>query len=228
MPAQREQYELWIDEFLQPHYPELVPRLLEALEAFDAAMESGVLTDEQLAVIVECASSPRAPLGENVAALLGELASRFSSAAQVVRELAAYPNLHVRMNALVAISSTSPVELHDEVLRIALKDRNSKVKTLAADKIMQFGLDHLLPSLEEAVRRESDANTKSVLEYERDLLLYGYHLRFLDDGRVWMTCRLPGGGTTGTFVTTTDLQHRGAKAIARSLGGEVKGEQRTV
>jgi hypothetical protein len=86
---------------------------------------------KQLATIVECARSPRTPLGENIAALLGELAARFSTAEQSVREMAAHPKAHARINALVAISSTSPTKLHDEVLRIALKDRSSKVRTLA-------------------------------------------------------------------------------------------------
>jgi hypothetical protein len=224
VPTQRQQYERWIDEFLQPHHPELVPQLLEALEAFDAAIESGVLTDEQLATIVECARSPRTPLGENIAALLGELAARFSAAEQAVREMAAHPKAHARINALVAISSTSPTKLHDQVLRIALKDRSSKVRTLAADKIMQFGLEHLLPDVESAIARENAAKIREELEFSRDLLRDGYRLRTHDDGRVWMSCRLPGGGVTSTFVGAEDLQARGAKAIARSLGAEVRGQ----
>lgn len=224
MPTQREQYEPWIDEFFASHYPELIPQLRAALEAFDAAIKSGVLTDEQLTTIVESACSPRTPLGENVAALLGELAARFSAAEQAVREMVANPKVHARINALVAISSASPTKLHKDVLRMALKDRSSKVRTLAADKIMQFGLNHLMPDVEDAIGRESDAKTREVLERERDLLRDGYHLRSYDEGRVWMSCRLPGGGTTSTFISADDLLQRGAKAIAKSLGAEVKGE----
>lgn len=221
MPANREVYDQWIRNYLAPRYPELVPQLEKALRAFDAASERGHLTDDELACLLECARSRRTPLGENAAALLGELSARLAPAAQAVREMAADAKVHVRVNALVAIDSAGPSALHDDVLRIALKDRSSRVRTLAADKVMLMGLRHLLPDLDRAIEREADQTTKHELEYERDLLRDGYHLRACDDGRFWLTCRLSGGGgTTGAFVSAEDLSQKGVKILARSLGGE--------
>lgn len=215
-------YDRWFKDYLEPRYPELVPQLEKARKAFDTALESGSLTHDQLASIVEGARSSRTPLGENAAAWLGELSARFAAAAQAVREMAVHAKVHVRVNALVAISSARASELHDEVIRIALKDRSSRVRTLAADKIMLFGLRHLLSDLEQAIQREADGKTKDELQFERDLLRDGYHLRWYEDGRAWMTCRLPGGGgTTGAFVSAQDLRDKGAKRVAKNLGGEV-------
>jgi hypothetical protein len=220
--ANREVYDQWIRNYLAPRYPELLPQLEKALKAFDAAIERGHLTHEELGCLVECTRSPRRPLGENAAALLGDLSGRFSPAAEAVREMAADAKVHVRVNALVALDSAAPSTLHDDVFRIALKDRSSRVRTLAADKLMLMGLRHLLSDLEQAIQHELDQTTKHQLEYERDLLRDGYHLRSYDDGRFWLTCRLSGGGgTTGAFVTAEDLSEKGAQVLARSLGGEV-------
>jgi hypothetical protein len=222
MPPRLEQYERWIGDYLNPRYPALVAPLLEALEAFDAAMESGVLTDEQLRLVVDCAQSPRTPLGENIATLLGELAERFTAAELAVREMAVHTKVHVRVNALVAISSSTPAKLHTDVLRIALKDRSSRVRTLAADKIMQFRLDHLLPDLEEVIARENVTKIREELEFSRDLLRDGYHVRPFDDAHVWLSFRMPaGGGTKSVSVSADDLREKGAKAIAKSIGAEV-------
>jgi len=144
MLSQRQYYEQWIRDYLAPRYPELVCEMSMALRAFDAALSSGVLTDGQLKTLVESAHSERKSLGENAAALLGELIPRFPEAQRAVREMIKHPKSHVRINALVAISSTEPTMLHRDLLRMSLKDRSSKVRLLAADKIMQFGLGDLL------------------------------------------------------------------------------------
>jgi hypothetical protein len=221
MQFQREHYESWIRDFLKPRYPELVPDFKKALEDFETTITSGVLAPERLQTILECARNRRTPLGENVAALLGELAVRFASAQQVIREMSHDAKAHVRINALVALNTSSPTELHDEVLRPALKDRSSKLRRLAADKIMQFGLRHLIPDVEEAVAREADPRTRDCLARERDLLRKGFYSRRQDDGRIWLSCRLPGGSLTSVFVSAEDVRRKGLKAIAKELGAEV-------
>lgn len=195
--------------------------LSKALEEFDVAMKSGVLTEEQLETIVTCARSPRKPLGENVAGLLGELAARFPTAARTMRDMAVAPKVHVRMNALAALNPTHPRKFLEEILRLFLRDRSSKIRMLAADKIMQFGFDELATDLEEAIAREVSAENKEVLERQRDLLCDGYHLR-ISNGQIWMSCRLLGGGIKGAFISPEDVRAKGAKAIAKSLGAEVR------
>ena len=223
MTFQRAQYRDWIEQFLEPHYPELVAPFLAALEAFEAAIEAGALNDAALETIVECARSSRMPLGENAATLLGQLVARFPAAEHAVRGMAVHPKVHVRVNALVALSSTPPASLHDEVLRMALRDRSSKIRALAADKIMQFELDHLLPELDAATASENVPKTREELEYARDLLRDGYRVRPLEDGRAWLSCRMPDGALMSSVVDAKDLQAKGAKAIARSLGAKVRG-----
>lgn len=219
MLSQRQYYEQWIRDYLAPRYPELVREMSIALRAFDAALSSGVLTGGQLKTLVECAHSPRQPLGENTAALLGELIPRFPEAERAVREMIKHSKSHVRINALVAISSTEPTTLHCDLLRMSLKDRSSKVRLLAADKIMQFGLGDLLADLEAAIEHERTPGTRAKLERELDLLRDGYHLHYRDPQTIWLTCRLPSGNTKGAIVTDEDLRIKGAKAIAGEMVG---------
>lgn len=196
--------------------------MLRALTAFDAAMQSDVLADEELRIVVDCAHSPRTPLGENTAILLGELAERFASAKAAVLEMAVHPKVHVRVNSLVAISSARPTGLHGDVLRIALKDRSSRMRLLAADKVMQFRLRALLPHLEQAIAHEGVEKIRQELEVSRDLLRDGYHVRRCDGAHAWLTYRMPAGtGTTSISVSADDLRNKGGKAIAESLGAEV-------
>jgi len=217
MLSQRQYYEQRVRDYLAPRYPELIREMSMALRAFDAALSSGVLTRSQLKTLVESAHSQRQPLGENTAALLGELAPRFPEAARAVREMIKHSKSHVRMNALVAISSTEPTTLHRDLLRVSLKDRSSKVRLLAADKIMQFGLGEILADLETAIERERTPGTRAKLERERDLLRDGYHLHYRDPNTVWITCRLLSGSTRGAMITGEDLRTKGAKAIAGEL-----------
>jgi len=184
---------------LEPRYPELVAPYRAAERIRDAALDSGVLHEGDLAAILESAKSSRTPLGENVAAMLGELADRFDAARASIRQLAQDSKVHVRVNALVALHSHSLSQLHQQILASALRDRSARVRGLAADKIMSFGLRPLLPALEDAIARESKPDLRAVMEWERDLLRDGFRTEGKEDGTVWVTCRRPGGTTSRSF-----------------------------
>ncbi len=155
--------------------------------------------------------------------LLGELAAKFPQARHLIEEASQDAKLHVRVNALVALSAMDPGELHDAVLRRALNDRSSRLRLLAADKIAGLALKKLLPDLAQAILRERDQDARRSLERERDLLRDGFHARSQQDGRVWVTCRLPDGSLRGRFFSNDDVESKGLEAIARSLAAEAFG-----
>jgi hypothetical protein len=206
----------WIKEYLEPRYPDLVAPYRAAERIRDAALDSGVLPEGNLAIVLESAMSSRTPLGENVAAMLGELADRFDAARSSIRRMAQDSKVHVRINALVALHSHALSQLHQEVLAQALRDRSGKVRGLAADKIMSLGLRPLLPALEEAIARETKQDLRGVLERERDLLRDGFRTEGKDDGTVWVTCR-GSGGTTSRSFPLGEMETTGRKWIKEML-----------
>lgn len=221
MAYQRERYEQWIRDFLERRHPELVSRFREILDAFESTVASGTILQQQLATISDGVRSRSRPLAENAAILLGELAARFPQARELIKGLSRDPSLQVRVNALIALGVVAPGELHEEVLRGALRDRSPKLRTLAADKIVQLGMKSLLSDLEQAAAEEADPKTRESLECERDLLRDGFCARRQNDNRTWITCRLPDGSLKSSFVDSGDVERIGLRAIAESLGATV-------
>jgi hypothetical protein len=118
----------------------------------------------------------------------------------------------VRINALVALHFQGKSALHDEILAAALRDRSAKIRALAADKIMSFGLRNLLPALEEAIAREAKPELRATLECGRDLLRDGFHIDNCGDGSVRVTCRT-GAGVISRSFSKLDMETNGRKWI---------------
>ena len=130
----------WVRDYLKPRYPEPVTAYLEALRIFRSSKKRGVVTVQNLNKLVGHASSPRTPLGENAAAMLGELYELDKSVAGGIRKLAAGRQVHERLNALVALDSCATDSLHSELFAQALSDRSARVRELATDKIWLRGM----------------------------------------------------------------------------------------
>jgi hypothetical protein len=113
---------------------------VEAVRAFDAALESGTLASAQLDAILRCTGIRSTLISECASGLLGELAAQFPAARGALTAMCSAPKFHVRVNALVALHSVPSFELREVVLRTALSDRSARVRTLAADLVMNFGL----------------------------------------------------------------------------------------
>ena len=207
--------EAWIRDFLQPRYPELVAPYRKAEELCEVAKQTGLLPPDAIATLLVSARSVRTPVGESVSGMIGELADRFDAARDAIRQMAGDTKVHVRVNALVALESHSLSQLHRDVLASALRDRSARVRSLAADKIMCFGLSDLLPDLEAAIGRETKAEVQATLKWGRDLLLDGYRIEEKDDGRAWVTCRT-GAGVVSTSFSIEEMETRGREWIAQN------------
>jgi hypothetical protein len=211
--------ESWVREYLEPRYPELVAPYREAESIRDDAIESGVLPEDALSLLLVSARSSRTPLGENASAMLGQLADRFASARQTIRQMSGDKKAHVRVNALVALHTHAISDLHEEILSAAVRDRSAKIRALAADKIMTFGLRALLPQLEEAIAAEAKPELRAPLEWERDLLRDGFQVKDNGDGSVRVTCRR-GGGVASTSFAVSEMETKGRKWIEENAASD--------
>ncbi len=189
----------WVNTYLRSRYPELVPLYAEACSIAAEAKASACLTAPQARRLSELAASSRAPLGENVAGLLGELAAAIPEAQDAIAALAGARQVHGRINALVAIESFPVGRLHVRLIGMLLRDRSRRVRRLAADKAMGFGMKELLPELIQAVQAETNLQLRDELEAQVALLRDGYRVRALDDGSVWVTCRKDRGLVSRRF-----------------------------
>jgi hypothetical protein len=162
-------------------------------------------------------------LSEYAAGLLGRLARRFQVAKDSIQRLSVDRRLRARVNALVALESFEVCDLHEAIARVALEDRSTKVRNLAADKIRGWNLRQLLPDLERAIAREPKLELRTTLEKQRDLLRDGYSLKHDADGSVWITYQQATGGLIGRWVPAEEFRSKGAAAIAKELGVHLSG-----
>jgi hypothetical protein len=206
----------WVDTYLKPRYPELVPLYTEACSIASEARASGRLTAPRARRLIELASSARTPLGENVAGMLGELAAAMPEAQDAIAALAEARQVHGRINALVAIESFPVGPRHHRLIGMLLRDRSRRVRGLAADKAVSFGLKELLPELNQAVEAETNPELRDELEGQVALLRDGYRVRARDDGSMWVTCR-KGRGVVSRFFSLGQFESEGRRWIAEQL-----------
>jgi hypothetical protein len=163
----------WVREYLQPRYPELVDHYLEASRLFRESKKGGAVSTRALNRLATLATSPRTPLGENVASMLGELYDLDKNVAAGIRRLAAGREMHERINALVALDSCGTDHLHVELFSAALSDRSARVRTLAAGKIVNRGIRELFGEIKGAYLRETKPGPQAELAYYVEAIARG-------------------------------------------------------
>src|SRR6187402_2146126 len=97
----------WLDTYLRPRFPELAAAYLEARQISHEVEIRRSITAAHAVRLVELASKSQTSLSENVAAMIGKMASTVPAAHDMVRSLARGRTLHARVNALVALAYLS-------------------------------------------------------------------------------------------------------------------------
>ncbi len=208
--------EKWIQEYLVPKRPELADDFVEARRICLRVEESRVLEKGDHDRLLALSRSSHAPLGENVASMIGELYAKVPALGTIIRALAGGLRMHERINALVALSSHPATELHSELLSGLLKDKSAKVRTLAADKIIEHGLTGLGAELGAAIVRELKPAIVEAFREGLDHLYHGFHVRQTGE-EIWVTCRRPGMGSVSRLFASADYETEGAAWIRGML-----------
>jgi hypothetical protein len=206
----------WVREYLAPRHPDLVGAYLEACSIYESGKTSGSLDEADAERLLAYARSSRAPLGENAATMLGELCAGRSALGAAIRSLATSRRVHERVNALVALHSCPPTELHVELLAFLLRDKSARVRTLAAEKIVHHRIEQLANALEEAAARETNVAVANQLRAELDYLHQGFHAR-REGEIIWVTCRPPSGASVSKLFTLKEYQTAGSAWISNLL-----------
>lgn len=165
MTTTREDYASWLDKYLRPRYPELECALLAAIDAFDQAKVAPSFTRPLIQPLIDAARSPRIPLYENATELLRNLAVVHPAAQDAVIEMAGDAQAHVRFNAILCVSTTSPGRFGVGIVQRGLLDRSARVREKAADWASRCKMHELLPDLRRMLSAEPHPGTRACIEY---------------------------------------------------------------
>lgn len=220
MKTERERFEPWLQSYLRPRYPELEEPILRAIDAFDAIQETGRITPDRLAPIIDAVQSPRTPLSENASNLLSRLTGHYSEACNALQVLSHHSQSHVRFNAIISTGNSTPCPLALQIVREGLRDKSSRVRTKAADWILRRRFRECISDLEAALALEKHAETRETIDCGLRLLRDGYILGDERGGRVSVWVLLPDDSqcsSKGGFIDQSELAKRGIDVIVQEL-----------
>ncbi len=209
-------YESWIENYLKPRYPELVPILKEALDAYENIESNKSINEADLMKIVEVASSHRGPLYESVTTLLGELSTKYAEACEAIDKMFHSSKAQIRFNALLSLNQNTPNDLCLKIISKGLLDKSTKVKIKAADWAERLNLVEVVPFLESALSSESNEKVKCNFDFSLRLLRDGYILRETDENIFTLSVRHE--NSLGVRrVTKSELDTKGLEALIEEM-----------
>lgn len=190
--------------------------MLGVADAYDAAMQSGTLSAEQLQRVVEGASSSRALLWDNSTDLLKKLSGRWPAAADAIAAMFRSRKAHVRFAALCSLGSQTPVAITDALLAAGLCDKSSRVRWKAVDHADRLERRNLVPEITAALASESDDKTRRSMELDLRMLRDGHWVRPHSPGWSSVTARRHNGIASRT-VSDDELRSKGLERILAEL-----------
>lgn len=207
----------FLADYVRPFHPELEAPLLDALSSLDSGVSPSVAV---LNSVVEAASSTNTSVSEIGAEILGELAERDSNALNAVQQMAKSKKLLVRHNALMCLTSKTPIEPCLALIRNALLDKSTKVRGKAADWAGRLRLKAVLSDLANAELAERDQKTRAIISNELRLLRDGYLVEPAGEDATFVTVRAA-SGQISQIVPNRIIERRGIDVIATELSGPV-------
>lgn len=213
MGTQRERFETWFPKRRGSREPRFEAALLDVADAYDAIEASEDLAPKHLKVIVDAASHQRALLWENATELLGKLSERWRLAAEAIEQMFASRQSHVRFNALCSLTSKTPCDTVDRLLRAGLADKSSRVRWKAAQQAGRFGKTELVPELESAMAAETKEKARAQISLELCLLRDGHIVEPAPDSGCYVTVRVKRGIRTG-YISDGEMKAKGIERIA--------------
>lgn len=213
---QHERYAAWFERRRGPRDARDEADLLAVADAYDAAIQSGTLSAEQLQRVVEGASSSRALLWNNATDLLMRLSGRWPAAADAIAAMFGSRQAQVRFAALCSLGRETPAAVTDALLKAGLRDKSSRVRWKAVDRANQFERRNLLPEITAALAAESDEKVRRSMELDLRMLRDGHWVRADAPGWSSVTARLRNGIASRT-VSDDEFRAKGLEAILAEL-----------
>ena len=191
--------------------------ILEFAAAIDEAIETGTLTDQQLACVVRAVRCPTISVWGSATELLMSLSGKFPAASQALEELSRDRKSQVRFAALCALGPKTPSKVTDEMIRRGLQDKSFRVRWKAAEQANYLLRRDLVPEMEAALAAETHETALGDIELSLRMLRDGHWLEKEQDGSWQLTVRLPRGGITCRGVSADELRTAGLPALVEQM-----------
>jgi hypothetical protein len=171
-----EKTESWIEDYLVPNHPELVPPFRSAFEGYKAIKSTNDIDEDSLDAIVKTVSCESRVLSNNSIQFLIHLVSKYDEAQLAVKKMLKDSKMHTRLSSLRALSQNTPRDFSIEILSRGLKDRSDQVRKLASYKARELNIQELIPELVNALNYEKSLDAKSEIKHNLYLLRYGFSI----------------------------------------------------
>ncbi|MHC4296836.1 MAG: hypothetical protein ACYS7Y_06015 [Planctomycetota bacterium] len=137
----------------------------DIIDALFEIVEDKALSDDNLALLCERMTSRFKIVYEQAGRRLVQLSHYFETARTALFELLSHNRCSVRVRVVQALwSDTPPADVTDKIIRTALQDKSSNVRSFAASRVTQLKLNHLKGELREA--RAIEDNEKVISEID--------------------------------------------------------------
>ena len=196
--VRRNSIDVWIRSHLDGKYADWAAKLKALLSIYDRAQRSRRLDSGEVIQFEEAVRQNGKP-AETAAELLGELARRFEEAAFAVENLLEDPKPSIRLKGLIALYAIDPNARVFDQYRTALRDKNAKVRVLAADHALRRRLKTLVSDLSTQILAEEDRDVRAHLIHARDLLRHGFH-KWRDESGTLLITKIDKNGGFSTTV----------------------------
>jgi hypothetical protein len=171
---QHQHYAAWFERRRGPRDAKAEADLLAVADAYDAAVQSGRLSAEQLQRVVEGASDSRGLLWNNATSLLMRLSGKWPAAADAIATMFQSRRAPVRFAALCSLGRETPVGITDVLLKAGFRDKSSRVRWKAVDRANQLERRNLVPEITAALAAESNARARRSMALDLRLLRDGH------------------------------------------------------
>jgi hypothetical protein len=220
-------YRTWIDEYLEE--PDKRRLALAALDAFDRIENAAMISEDDLAPIIEASSCRFVRVWEIGVDLLYRLARQNEVARNGILKMFRDRKAAIRFQAIVMLgwANLSP-PFTKSLIRLGLRDKSHQVRSKLAEVACRHGFADLIPDLEASLATETHSGARESLEFCLALLRDGYLLQRIG-GKLtglWVKGERNLGWCISVPITEDDL--RAGKldeiiASARSIGTQSLG-----
>jgi hypothetical protein len=205
------QYREWFHEHVADP-PQKQPGLA-AMDAYERADATGVLSPSDLALVMAAASDRHVVVWDVGVELLLRLSARFVEAQDAVREMSGSRKVNERFQLVASLKAGPPEALLREVILRALDDKGYRVREKAAEASDRLQMTDLLPHLEARLAIETDPRIRAALTFHSAMLRDGYLVKRDDDGpQIWIRTQQ---GWISPTIQEADLEPERLARIVR-------------
>jgi hypothetical protein len=172
------QHRAWLRDAIPDHANRRLA--LAALAAFDRISEAGAVKNSDMSAIARAASSRFKPVWVIGTDILVRVATKYREGQNAIRHILMHGPANARFQVTDSITSELPKQFTGEIIRMAFRDKGSKVRDKAVEICSHLRLKEMVPELKDMLVKEQNRTVRETLEFSIAMLQEGYLLKYRD------------------------------------------------